>query len=157
MLFIVSILCILATHVSLQKDGRLGYFYFRVARVDVLLWYPRPAVVWGPSFLCIIRVDGWGGGGGKGMEKGWIMYNFSSGIPSYFLRFNNMPSKRRKTPDLCNHSFLALVPLEFAFAKVQFASSQLISVDLLSSMCQIKWGHLIACSLFNPDDTGKET
>jgi hypothetical protein len=38
MLFIVSILCILATHVSLPKNGwLLGYLYFRVARVDVLL------------------------------------------------------------------------------------------------------------------------
>jgi hypothetical protein len=91
------------------------------------------------------------------MEKGWIMYNFSIGIPSYFLRFNNMPRKRRKTPDLCNHSFLALVPLEFAFAKIQFAFSQVISVDLMSSMRQIKWEHLIACSVFNPNDTGKET
>lgn len=54
------------------------------------------------------------------MEKGWIMYNLAVGIPSFFLRFNNMPSKRWKTPDLCSHSFLALVPLEFSFAKVQF-------------------------------------
>lgn len=102
-----------------QKMG--GLDIFTSGWLGLLCFYDIQGWQWSDGQAFLYHKRRWMSWGrwqrdGKGMDQ----YSFSSGIPSFFIRFNNMPSKRRKTPDLCNYSFLALVPLEFAFAKVQF-------------------------------------